>query len=47
MFHSCSLEEKFEDVKGIIRNRKSKKDMNGQKKKVNNDQQNTTRKIND
>ena len=44
MFHSCSLEEKFEDVKGVIRNRKSKKNIqhNGQKKKdkrTNNDQQ--------
>jgi len=36
--------EKFEDTKGLIRSRKSKKDRqhNDQKKRTNNDLQNTT-----
>ena len=46
------LEEQFEDIKGVIRIRKSKKDRqhNGQKKKykrTNNDLQNNTHKTKD
>jgi hypothetical protein len=41
-------EEEFEDTKGIIRIRKLKdRKYNGQKKKQNNDLQNTTQKTND
>jgi hypothetical protein len=40
------IEEMFEDSKGVIRSRKSKKDRqhNGQKKRTNNDLQNITQK---
>ena len=39
----------FEDTKGVFRSRKSKKDRqyNGQKKRTNNDLQNTTQKTED
>jgi nitrogen fixation-related uncharacterized protein len=42
-------QEQFEDTKGVIRRRKSKEDgqYNDQKKKTNNDLQNTTQKIKD
>jgi len=47
-----SIQEEFEDTKGVIRIRKSKRDRqhNGQKKKnkrTNNNLQNITQKIND